>query len=102
MVRITGLSILLVAFCALFAAPVIAETEWDWTLYKFSCLKKDWRIVNAIDALCNKNIHMPGADASMGVSFDGGRNSVSVSAAPQCWSDVLEDLCAGKSEGQGS
>lgn len=88
MVRITSLTLLIAALCTLlFAVPAVAESEWDWTLYKYSCLKKDWRIVNAIDALCKKNLHMPGADASIGVSFDGGRNKVTVSAAPPCWND---------------
>jgi hypothetical protein len=88
MVRITGLTLLIAALCALlFTAPVTAYNENDYTVMKFVCLKKDWRIVNAIDALCRKNIHMPGVDASMGVSFDGGRNKVTVSAVPSCWND---------------
>jgi hypothetical protein len=89
MARITtGLTLLLLTLCTLLlTTPTHAYSEWDYTVMKYSCVKKDWRIVNAISALCSKNLHMPGADASMGVSFDGGRNKVTVSAYPPCWSD---------------
>jgi hypothetical protein len=85
---VPSLTLLLLTLCTLLlTTPTQAYSEWDYTVMKYSCMKKDWRIVNAIDALCRKNIHMPGADASMGVSFDGGRNKVTVSAYPMCWSD---------------
>jgi hypothetical protein len=85
---IPGLTLLLLTLCTLLlTTSTQAYSEWDYTVMKYSCMKKDWRIVNAIDALCRKNIHMPGADASMGVSFDGDRNKVTVSTYPVCWSD---------------
>jgi hypothetical protein len=94
MARITtGLTLLLLTLCTLLlTTPTHAYSEWDYTVMKYSCVKKDWRIVNAISALCSKNLHMPGADASMGVSFDGGRNKVTVSAYPPCCIGVRDSF----------
>ncbi|KAG9684897.1 hypothetical protein KCU81_g2789, partial [Aureobasidium melanogenum] len=87
MVRFTGLTMLLAALCTfLFVIPTLAYSEIDYQVMHFSCIKKDWRIANAIDQICAKNLHMPGWDASMGVTFDG-HNKVAVLVNPPCWGD---------------
>ncbi|KAG9568050.1 hypothetical protein KCU71_g2949, partial [Aureobasidium melanogenum] len=87
MIRFTGLTMLFAALCTLlFVTPILAYSEIDYQVMHFSCIKKDWRIANAIDNLCNKNIHMPGWDASNGVTFDG-HNKVAVLVNPPCWGD---------------
>ncbi|KAG9705748.1 hypothetical protein KCU73_g17857, partial [Aureobasidium melanogenum] len=56
MVRFTGLTMLIAALCTLlFVTPILAYSEIDYQVMHFSCIKKDWRIANAIDNLCNKN-----------------------------------------------
>ncbi|KAI4723955.1 hypothetical protein E4T49_08316 [Aureobasidium sp. EXF-10728] len=87
MVRNTGIVLLLVAFCTLlFTTPILAENEIDWQMARFSCLKKDARIVSAIDRLCNKNLHIPGSTAQLGEHFDN-KNIVAVLVNPMCWID---------------
>ncbi|KAI4715455.1 hypothetical protein E4T48_08376 [Aureobasidium sp. EXF-10727] len=87
MVRNTGIVLLLVALCTLlFVTPILAESEIDWQMARYSCLRKDARIVNAIDRLCNKNLHIPGSTAQLGEHFDN-KNIVAVLVNPMCWTD---------------
>ncbi|KAI5201621.1 hypothetical protein E4T39_05173 [Aureobasidium subglaciale] len=71
MVRITGPILFVAALCTfLFTHPVIAESEIDWQKYRLQCHVKDFRILQATERLCSRNLHVPSGVGQVGEAYD--------------------------------
>lgn len=76
--------LLLGMIMTLFATQASAKTEAQWATYRSKCLRKDSRIVAAIDRFCTRDIHVP--STFPGIKFDD-NNRVMVKPNQGCMND---------------